>query len=76
MIKFPSFRNTVIYEEAISKNYIKVFRNSYRFDFGEDKSKKNEIDEEKLNPYLKYTTWVFDPCINTSKKIIQVQKIP
>ena len=68
VIKFPSFKNTVIYEEAVSKNYKKVFKNSYRFDFGEDKSKKSDIEEEKLNPYFKYTTWVFDPCINKLKK--------
>ena len=68
VIKFPSFKNTVIYEEAISQNYKKVFKNSYRFDFSEDKSKKNEIEEEKKNPYIKYTTWVFDPCINKLKK--------
>ena len=68
VIKFPSFKNTVIYEEAVSKNYKKVFKNSYRFDFGEDKLKKNEIEEEKKNPYIKYTTWVFDPCINKLKK--------
>ena len=68
VIKFPSFRNTVIYEEAVSKNFKKVFKNSYRFDYGEDKSNKNEIEEEKLNPYIKYTTWIFDPCINKYKK--------
>ena len=60
VIKFPSFKNTVIYEETVSKNYKKVFKNSYRFDFGE----KNYIDEDKKNPYIKYTTWIFDPCIN------------
>ena len=63
VIKFPSFKNTVIYEEAISKNYKKVFKNSYRFDFGE----KSYDDEEKKNPYIKYTTWIFDPCINKLK---------
>ena len=68
VIKFPSFRNKVIYEEAVSKNYKKVFKSCYRFDFGEDKSKDNEIEEEKKNPHLKYTTWVFDPCINKLKK--------
>ena len=68
VVKFPSFRNKVIYEEAVSKNYKKVFKSCYRFDFGEDKSKTNEIEEEKKNPYLKYTTWVFDPCINKLKK--------
>ena len=62
VIKFPSFKNTVIYEESISKNYNKVFKNSYRFDLGEDK-----IEEEK-KPYFKYTTWVFDPMINRAKK--------
>ena len=68
VIKFPSFKNCVIYEEAVSKNYRKVFKNSYRFDANDEKSKKNEIEEEKKNPYIKYTTWVFDPCINISKK--------
>ena len=68
VIKFPSFKNTVIYEEAVSKNYKKVFKNSYRFDFLSDKSKDNEIDEGQKKPYIKYTTWVFDPCINISKK--------
>ena len=68
VVKFPSFRNKVIYEEAVSKNYKKVFKSCYRFYFGEDKSKTNEIEEEKKNPYLKYTTWVFDPCINKLKK--------
>ena len=68
VVKFPPFRNKVIYEEAVSKNYKKVFKSCYRFDFGEDKSKTNEIEEEKKNPYLKYTTWVFDPCINKLKK--------
>ena len=53
---------------AISKNFKKVFKNSYRFDFNDDKSKKNEIEEEKINPYFKYTIWVYDPCINKSKK--------
>ena len=62
VIKFPSFKNTVIYEESISKNYNKVFKNTYRFDLGEDK-----IEEEK-KPYFKYTTWVFDPLINRAKK--------
>ena len=60
VIKFPSFKNTVIYEEAISKNYKKVFKSSYRFDFGDD--------EDLKKPYFKYTTWVFDPFINKSKK--------
>ena len=60
VIKFPSFKNTVIYEEAISKNYKKVFKSSYRFDFRDD--------EDLKKPYFKYTTWVFDPFINKSKK--------
>jgi len=59
VIKFPSFKNTVIYEESISKNYNKVFKNSYRFDLG---------GEEEKKPYFKYTTWVFDPVINRAKK--------
>ena len=63
VIKFPSFKNTIIYEEAVSKNYKKVFKNSYRFDFG-DKSR----EEEQKKPYIKYTTWVFDPFINCAKK--------
>ena len=65
VIKFPSFTNKVIYEEAISKNYIKTFKNIYLFDIGN----KNNIDElEKKKPYLKYTTSVFDPFINKEKK--------
>jgi len=65
VIKFPSFTNKVIYEEAISKNYIKTFKNIYLFDTGN----KNNIDElEKKKPYLKYTTSVFDPFINKEKK--------
>ena len=65
VIKFPSFTNKVIYEEAISKNYIKTFKNIYLFDFGS----KNNIEElEKKKPYLKYTTSVFDPLINKEKK--------
>ena len=65
VIKFPSFTNKVIYEEAISKNYIKTFKNIYLFDTGN----KNSIDDlEKKKPYLKYTTSVFDPFINKEKK--------
>ena len=65
VIKFPSFTNKVIYEEAISKNYIKTFKNIYLFDIGN----KNNIEElEKKKPYLKYTTSVFDPLINKEKK--------
>ena len=65
VIKFPSFTNKVIYEEAISKNYIKTFKNIYLFDIGS----KNNIEElEKKKPYLKYTTSVFDPLINKEKK--------
>ena len=37
VIKFPSFKNCVIYEEAVSKNYRKVFKNSYRFDTNDKK---------------------------------------
>jgi hypothetical protein len=42
VIKFPSFKNTVIYEESISKNYNKVFKNSYRFDLGEDRIERRK----------------------------------
>ena len=65
VIKFPSFKNSIIYEEAVSLNYKKVFKNSYRFDFGD---KSNEIMDEHNKPYKKYTTWVYDPVINRSKK--------
>ena len=60
VIKFPSFQNKVIYEEAISNNYIKTFKNI----------DKNEIINEKDNKkiYSKYTKWVFDPFINKEKK--------
>ena len=65
VIKFPSFTKKVIYEEAISKNYIKTFKNIYLFDAG---GKNNIEDLGSKRPYIKYTTSVFDPFINKEKK--------
>ena len=65
IIKFPSFKKKVIYEEAISKNYIRTFKNIYNFEFN---SKSNLNIEDKKKPYIKYTQWVFDPFINRAKK--------
>ena len=65
VIKFPSFTKKVIYEEAISKNYIKAFKNIYLFEQGNN---KNFFEKDKKKPYFKYTTSVFDPFINTEKK--------
>ena len=33
VVKFPSFKNKVVYEEAISKNYIQTFKNVYKLDY-------------------------------------------
>ena len=52
VIKFPSFKNAVIYEEDISNDYHKVFKWSIS-------------SKENIN---KYTSWIYDPSINTSKK--------
>ena len=52
VIKFPSFKNSVIYEEDISEDYYKVFKCSIP-------------KEENIN---KYTSWIYDPSINISKK--------
>ena len=52
VIKFPSFKNTVIYEEDISEDYYKVFKWSIP-------------SKENIN---KYTSWIYDPSINISKK--------
>ena len=65
VIKFPSFTKKVIYEEAISKNYIKTFKNIYLFEQGNN---KNIIESDKKKPYFKYTTSVYDPFINMKKK--------
>ena len=64
VVKFPSFKNKVVYEEAISKNYIQTFKNVYKLDY----TSKYIADFEKKKLYLKYTTWVYDPFINRSKK--------
>ena len=64
IIKFPSFNKKIIYEEAISKNYIKTFKNMYKYNF----SSKYNFDEDKKKPYFKFTTWVYDPFINKEKK--------
>ena len=52
VIKFPSFKNAVIYEEDISDDYHKVFKCSIPI-------------KENIN---KYTSWIYDPSINISKK--------
>ena len=67
VIKFPSFQKKVIYEEAISKNYIRTFKNLSNYE-NITKYNINNFDPDKKKPYLKYTTWVFDPCINKLKK--------
>ena len=67
VIKFPSFQKKVIYEEAISKNYIRTFKNIYNFE-SVTKYNINTIDPEKKKPYKKFTTWVYDPFINLAKK--------
>ena len=67
VIKFPSFQKKVIYEEAISKNYIRTFKNIYNFE-SITKYNINTIDPEKKKPYKKFTTWVYDPFINLAKK--------
>ena len=67
VIKFPSFQKKVIYEEAISKNYIRTFKNIYNFE-SVTKYNINTIDSEKKKPYKKFTTWVYDPFINLAKK--------
>ena len=54
VIKFPSFRNAVIYEEDVSADYKRVF-----------KWNVPPINGVTLN---KYTSWIYDPSINTSKK--------
>ena len=54
VIKFPSFKNAVIYEEDVSADYKKVFK------FGIP-----PIEGITLN---KYTSWIYDPNINVSKK--------
>ncbi len=54
VIKFPSFKNAVIYEEDVSADYKKVF-----------KWNVPPVDGVTLN---KYTTWIYDPSINISKK--------
>jgi len=54
VIKFPSFRNAVIYEEDVSADYKRVF-----------KCNIPPINGLTLN---KYTSWIYDPSINTSKK--------
>ena len=67
VIKFPSFQKKVIYKEAISKNYIRTFKNIYNFE-NITKYNINSVDPEKKKPYIKYTTWVYDPFINLAKK--------
>ena len=67
VIKFPSFQKKVIYEEAVSKNYIRTFKNIYNFE-SVTKYNINTIDPEKKKPYKKFTTWVYDPFINLAKK--------
>jgi hypothetical protein len=54
VIKFPCFKNAVIYEEDISADYKKVF-----------KWNVPPVEGVTLN---KYTSWIYDPSINISKK--------
>ena len=54
IIKFPSFKNAVIYEEDISADYKRVF-------------KCGVPPIEGIN-FNKYTAWIYDPSINISKK--------
>ena len=54
VIKFPSFKNAVIYEEDVSDDYNKVFKMNIP-----------PIPGITLN---KYTSWIYDPSINISKK--------
>ena len=54
VIKFPSFKNAVIYEEDISADYKRVFKWAVP-----------PIEGLTLN---KYTSWIYDPSINVSKK--------
>ena len=54
IIKFPSFKNAVIYEEDISADYKRVFKWGVA-----------PIEGMTLN---KYTSWIYDPSINVSKK--------
>ena len=54
VIKFPSFKNAVIYEEDVSADYKKVF-----------KWNVPPVEGVTLN---KYTSWIYDPSINISKK--------
>ena len=54
VIKFPSFKNAVIYEEDISADYKRVF--------------KWEVPPIKGINLNKYTSWIYDPSINISKK--------
>ena len=50
VLKFPSFKHVVIYEEDISQNYSEIFSSELPKD-----------DDNKL-----FTNWVFDPYINTN----------
>ena len=62
VIKFPSFKTKVIYEEAISNNYIRTFK-----EIKPDTKDKGDMDIEN-KPNSKFTRWVFDPFINREKK--------
>ena len=63
VIKFPSFKNTVIYEEDISEDYKKVFKYSIP-----NKENINNANNANNNIINKYTSWIYDPSINIGKK--------
>ena len=63
VIKFPSFKNTVIYEEDISEDYKKVFKYSIP-----NKENINNANNTNNNFINKYTSWIYDPSINIGKK--------
>ena len=63
VIKFPSFKNTVIYEEDISEDYKKVFKYSIP-----NKENINNANNTNNNIINKYTSWIYDPSINIGKK--------
>ena len=54
VIKFPSFKNAVIYEEDVSADYRRVF--------------KWAVPPIEGVTFNKYTSWIYDPSINESKK--------
>ena len=62
VIKFPSFKHSIIYEEDISINYKRVFKNSYKFELtNATKSKFEEF------PNFKFCSWIYDPNMYLGK---------